>query len=274
MRIRVALARFLISLGRFVQSSALMVMRPDDLIEFSRQTYAKARSVDAWNQPEILEMGLSPAETALLEKLPAVKGKLLLLGVGSGREAIAFGKRGYEVTGVDFIPRMLTNAEKNAARCGLEFNGLLQNISALNVPADSFDLIWLSVSLYSAIPTRTRRIEMLRRIAKALVSSGYLVCQFHWDELRPNSHLAERFRKLIAFLTAGHLDYEPGDQLWGNVEFMHAFSDLDKLKTEFESAGFELVDFHISKENLSGGAVLKPSRFPDNRFETVRFDSN
>lgn len=258
MRRRVTLARFLISLGRFVQSSAMMVMRPDDLIEFSRQTYAKTTSVDAWNQPDILELGLTSNETALLEKLPAVKGKLLLLGVGSGREAIAFGKRGYKVTGVDFIPGMLTRAKKNVARCGLEFDGLLQDISALNLPADSFDLIWLSVSLYSAIPTRTRRIEMLRRIAKALVSSGYLVCQFHWNKLRPNSSLAERFRKLIAFLTAGYIDYEPGDQLWGNVEFIHAFSDPDKLKTEFELAGFELVHFHISKENLSGGAVLKP----------------
>ena len=117
MRIRVALARFLISLGRLIQSSALMVMRPDDMIEFGRQTYAKAKTIDAWNRQDILRMGLNPEEMTLLEKLPLKEGKLLL-GVGGGREAIAFGELGFEVVGVDFIPQMLVKAEHNAAPMG------------------------------------------------------------------------------------------------------------------------------------------------------------
>ncbi|MBW1825074.1 MAG: hypothetical protein JRI87_11020 [Deltaproteobacteria bacterium] len=67
----------IISLGRLIKSSALMVMRPDDMIEFGRQTYAKAKSIDAWNRQDILRMGLNPEEMTLLEKLPLKKGKLL-----------------------------------------------------------------------------------------------------------------------------------------------------------------------------------------------------
>ncbi|MBW1863253.1 MAG: class I SAM-dependent methyltransferase, partial [Deltaproteobacteria bacterium] len=156
---------------------------------------------------------------------------------------------------------MLVKAEHNAARWGVGFNGLVQEISKLDVPADSFDLVWLSASMYSTVPTSKRRIDMLRRIGNALGSGGYLVCQFHWDETHQNSPLAESFRKAIAFLTSGYFDYEQGDQLWGNVEFIHSFSDPNRLKAEFESGGFELIHIHISKKNLSGGAVLKPRTF-------------
>ncbi|NIV37994.1 MAG: hypothetical protein GWN58_53840, partial [Anaerolineae bacterium] len=48
MSIRVSLARFLLQLGDFVQSLAVVVMKPDDLIEFSRQTYDKPQNVEGW----------------------------------------------------------------------------------------------------------------------------------------------------------------------------------------------------------------------------------
>jgi hypothetical protein len=53
MGLRIRLAHFLIRLGRFIQSLALMVMRPDDLVEFSRQTYDKKDHVESWSSDEI-----------------------------------------------------------------------------------------------------------------------------------------------------------------------------------------------------------------------------
>ena len=46
MRVRVSLARGLLRLGAFIQSLPVVVMRPDDLVEFSRQSYARPRTVD------------------------------------------------------------------------------------------------------------------------------------------------------------------------------------------------------------------------------------
>ena len=83
MRPRIALGRFLIRLGKFVQSLAVMVMRPDDLVEFGRQMYTRPHNVASWGRPGLVDRGLSPDETALLEKLP--------LAASQGRSAAAPG---------------------------------------------------------------------------------------------------------------------------------------------------------------------------------------
>lgn len=61
MRPRVALGRFLVRLGRFIESLAVVVMRPEDLVAFSRERYARPGSVDEWGQ-EFLHLFLSAEE--------------------------------------------------------------------------------------------------------------------------------------------------------------------------------------------------------------------
>jgi SAM-dependent methyltransferase len=229
MRPRVSLARFLIRLGKFVQSTALMVMRPDDLVEFSRQMYARPHNVASWGRPDLVERGLNPEEEALLEHLPGKEGRLLLLGVGGGREAIPLARLGFCVTGVDFVPGMVKLAQENAARQGLAIEGLVQEISALDVPPESYDVVWLSAAMYSCVPTRQRRVAMLRRVRQALRPGGHFVCGFHWGVQEEHSPQVERVRRLVATLSRGHLAYEPGDMLWHQVEFIHGFLSEEAL---------------------------------------------
>lgn len=257
MRFRVFLGRSLVRLGRFVQSLALMVMRPDDLVAFSRKSYAKHGSIVSWGGPELVDSGLNPDEKALLDKVPVKSGQLLLLGLGGGREAIFLGKNGFQITGIDFIPEMLESAHQNAARYGIKIDGLVQEISKLEVPPDTFDLVWLSAAMYSSIPTRHRRIEMLKRIGSALKPNGYFVCQFFWTTSDEFSSKTERIRKFFAYLTLGNLWYEKGDILWTNQEFIHAFSKENELMAEFENADFEAVCMHFDEDMSRGGAVLK-----------------
>ena len=256
MRPRITLGRFLIRLGRFVESLAVMVMRPDDLIEFSRQCYARPHMVDIWGQAGRMEQGLRPGETALLDALPLREGRLLLLGVGGGREAIPLAQEGFAVTGVDFVPGLVEKAIENAAQQGLKIEGLVQEISELDVPANSYDVVWLETAMYSYVPTQQRRVEMLRRIGKALRPSGYLACGFRWDARSGFSRKGLWARKAVAYLTLGNLWYEPGDELSGGIEFVHAFSSEEELRSEFEAGGFEVLHVHIPR-GLSGGAVLE-----------------
>ena len=172
MRPRITLARFLIQMGKFVESLAVMVMRPDDLVEFGRQTYTRPHNVASWGRSDLVERGLRPDETALLEKLPLKEGRLLLLGVGGGREAIPLARMGFDVTGVDFVPGMVELAKENAAQRGVRIEGLVQEISRLDVPASSYDVVWLCAAMYSCVPTRQRRVAMLRRIRQALRPGG------------------------------------------------------------------------------------------------------
>ena len=257
MRIRVSLGRMLVRLGRFIQSLALMVMRPDDLVEYNRQSYAKPGSIGAWSDPDLIDAGLNSDEMIFWNKVPLKSGRLFLLGLGDGREAIFFGKNGFQVTGVDFVPEMVATAIHNAARCGVRIEGITQEISLLNLPAGTFDTVWLSAAMYSSIPTRKRRTAMLKRIRAAIKSSGYFICQFHWDTPRAVSPEVERARKVFAFLTRGNLWYETGDMLWANQEFIHAFSTEDDLRAEFSDGGFKSVFIHFDEGKLRGGAVLQ-----------------
>ncbi len=58
-----------------------------------------------------------PEVMALAEKLPP--GRALDLGCGYGRSAIYLARHGWQVDGVDFIPKAVTEAKKRAREAGL-----------------------------------------------------------------------------------------------------------------------------------------------------------
>jgi ubiquinone/menaquinone biosynthesis C-methylase UbiE len=203
-----------------------------------------------------VDAGLTRDERGLWEKVPCRAGCLLVLGGGGGREAIFFGHKGFGLTGMDFSEQMLAQAGDCAAQRGLDFQGWLGEISQIEAPAGSFDVVWISMFLYSVVLTRRRRVEMLRRIWKTLKPGGYLVCSFHWDPRARLSRKGELFRKALAWLTIGNIGFENGDFLFGTIEFRHAFSSEDELRSEFEEGGFQVVDIEILEGGLRGGAVL------------------
>lgn len=256
-RLRIAAAYFMIRMGKLLQSLAVVVMRPDDLIEFSRRNYARPVGVADWSRAGLVDEGLTPEEKALLEESPVRTGRLLILGLGGGREAIALAKDGYRVTGVDFVAEMIDRAKASAARQGFSLEGLVQEISRLDVAPETYDLVWLSARMYSCIPTRQRRVEMLRRIVRALRADGCFICQFHWDPQQHQRPWLLQVHRAVAWLTLGHLQFEPGDALWFNVEFIHTFSDKAQLEMEFDEGGFELLHLAVPDENISGGALLQ-----------------
>ena len=257
MGLRVNLGRALISLGNFIQSLPVMVMRPDDLVEFSRQTYARSHNVEAWSEDELVDSGLTPDEIEMAQAFNTKKGALLLLGLGGGREAIPFAKMGFQVTGVDYIPAMVENSIENAAKRGVHIEGIVQEISSLDVQEKTFDVVWISRHMYSCIPTRNRRVEMVRRIALALKPGGIFLCQFQWNPRPKSAGTGEVVRRMVALFTLGNLDYEPGDILWQNVEFVHAFSSEDTIHSELEEGGLSVVRLQTSPTSIRGWAVAK-----------------
>jgi SAM-dependent methyltransferase len=258
MRPRIRVARFLVRLGDFIKSLAMRVMRPDDLVEIGRQSYARADLVKYWGSAGMAGGGLDPFESGLLEKVPAPPGRLLLLAVGGGREAIPLAHLGFAVTGVDFIPELVEKAKENAAGRGVTIEGLVQEIAQLEVPPASYDLVWLGNLMYSAIPSRRRRVQMLRRIHQALTPGGHFICTFRWGPAHGFSSTAEFVRQAFAFLTLGNLWFEPGDDL--NVfEFFHVFSSEAGLLSEFGEGGLTVLNLQVPEgwKGGRGGAVLQ-----------------
>ena len=257
MSTRVSLGRGLLRLGTFVQSLALMVMRPDDLVEFSRQTYARPHNVEAWAEDEVVDSGLSPDELDLLASVPATTGHLLLLGVGGGREAIPLARMGFQVTGVDYVAAMVERARENAARRGVSIEGLVQEMSRLDVPPGAYDVVWLSRAMYSCVPTHGRRVEMVRRIARALKRDGLFLCQFHWRAGAEPPGRGAVVRRVVAACTLGNLAYEAGDTLWQNIEFVHQFTSEDAIRSELEEGGLCVLRIHTAPASARGSAVCR-----------------
>ena len=255
MQLRINLAHFLIELGAFFQSLPVVVMRPDDLIEFSRQNYARPHDVEGWAEDGLVDSGLSADELDLLSAVHEKTGDLLLLGVGGGREAVPLARMGFRVTGVDYVIKMVDRAKENAARRGVQFEGIVQEISKLDVTSNTYHVVWLSRAMYSCVPTRERRVEMVRRIASSLKSGGFFLCQFHWDPRYQLSGKGRFIRQFIAACTLGNTAYEEGDILWGNIEFVHIFTSEDDVRSELEEGGLSVTQIKTDLNSIRGGAI-------------------
>lgn len=257
MRVRVAAGRFLIRVGRFVQSLAVMVMRPGDLVAFNRSVYSSPASVAGWAEDSLVDAGLSADEKALLDKVPARGGELLLLGAGGGREAVTLAAMGFHVTGVDFVPELAARAEENASRRGRPVKVLVQDMCRLEVPWSFYDVAWLTSGAYSSVPSRRRRLEMLARVRRALKPGGYFLCQFLCSDEREFRSGWELLRRGFSWLTLGNLSYMRGDRLAAGLEFAHFFAGLDEVRSEFEEGGFRVLDLSLPVSGPRGGAVLQ-----------------
>jgi SAM-dependent methyltransferase len=254
---RKKIARFFFLIGNFIQSLAVVVMKPKDLIEFGRDFYMKPESIETWSQKKSLAIGLTQEEKELLFQLPLKKGRLLLLGIGGGRDAIPLAKMGYKVTGVDYVPELVERAKISALKEGVKIEGIVQEISHFDVENNSFDIVWLcSYGMYSHLPSRAWRIDMLERIRRALKSGGYFVCQFMQGDADNMFSKGDGLRKIFAYLTFGNTKYEKGDGFYNYSQFVHIFSADGAVKTEFEDAGFEVIYFNIF-EGGRGGAILR-----------------
>jgi SAM-dependent methyltransferase len=116
---------------------------------------------------------MSPLYTRFLYWLPN-SGHILDAGCGSGRDAFAFQKRGYQVAAFDASP---TLAKFAATYCGLSVQVMrFQEINWLR----RFDGIWACASLLH-VPA-AELPDVLIRMADALKPRGVLYASFKYGQ--------------------------------------------------------------------------------------------
>ena len=254
--LRVHAAKALIRAANFLKSLVVVLLPPQGLIEFSRRTYEREKEIEDWGKEELINGGLSDTEKIIVKNLPVSSGKMLILGLGGGREAIPLAKMGFQVTGVDFVAGMIEKARETARKKGVQIEGLLQEISELDVEEGSHDIVWLSTFMYSSIPSKKRRLRLLERVRKGLKIGGVFVCQFWYEKTNPRKG-PETFKKVLAYLSLGNISYEQGDRLWYDREFQHCFSDETELRKEFTEAAFQIEKLVVKPEARQGFAILR-----------------
>ena len=115
---------------------------------------------------------LDPALAArILDRVPR-GARVLVAGSGAGREAFALERLGYEVSGVDFSPRMVEAANAEAVRRGSSARFGIADLRFHDELAGSLGAVVFTYDVYSFLPGLGDREALLARVRRWLAGGG------------------------------------------------------------------------------------------------------
>jgi 2-polyprenyl-3-methyl-5-hydroxy-6-metoxy-1,4-benzoquinol methylase len=130
---------------------------------------------DAWASSTLIEDVLVrecfEAPTALenqfiLSRMGPLPGKKLLdIGAGLGESSVYFALQGARVTTVDISKQMVETALALGRKFGVELEGIVSTAEGLNLPRDSYDIIYIANTIHH-IQNRDSLFEQMRRALK------------------------------------------------------------------------------------------------------------
>ena len=87
--------------------------------------------------------------SSLLVEIGPLAGKSLLdIGSGLGESSVYFALQGAKVTIVDISPEMVATAQSLGRKFGVELQGIVSGAEDLNLPAESYDLIYIANTIH------------------------------------------------------------------------------------------------------------------------------
>lgn len=128
----------------------------------------------------IANSALSRYDTqVLLHQFPQ-PGRLVDLGCGTGRHALEFAARGFDVLGVDLSREMLAQLQTKAREARVDVAALRANLCDLGgLPEASFDHAILMYATLGMIPAAEDRDRVLRQARRLLRPGGRLALHVH-----------------------------------------------------------------------------------------------
>jgi SAM-dependent methyltransferase len=116
----------------------------------------------------------------ILSKMGPLAGKRLLdLGAGLGESSVYFALQGATVTTVDVSPQMVETALNLGKKFGVALMGLVAGAEDLDLPADSYDIIYVANTIHHVHD----RAELFAKMSRALKPGGMF---FSYDPLAYN----------------------------------------------------------------------------------------
>lgn len=140
------------------------------------ERFSKPESIDEMN--ERVSMGLFRWEETVVKRSFPVKGRILDIGCGCGREAIRLAEMGYNVTAVDISEAQLEQARINAYKAGVDIEFI--KVDGLNMPDRQFDVIILWTQVLGNIEKKEDQLILLMNCVKALKNDGLISASGHY----------------------------------------------------------------------------------------------
>lgn len=201
---------------------------------------------------EQVKEGLDEIERSLVNGPMAKRGRVLDVGCGGGREAIALAKLGYGVVGIDIASRMIETAQKNASQEGLGIVFMTLAAHEVTRRLGSFDYVFTTPGFYQCLPTKKLRIRTLQALASVLEPDGKLFLSAPWVlpgyRYGLRARLVDWLRYLRRLMPGEILTTQPGDRLLGFVSpvsdpklpvFHHVFCRREAIEKELLEAGLD-----------------------------------
>ena len=184
--------------------------------------------------------GLWSWEEAVIERIFGDCRTILIAAAGGGREAIALGSKGFEVTAFDCSETLTRAARTNLAKAGVK--AVVLDSAPDDVPdgLGEYDGLLVGRGAYHHIPGRQRRIQFLKKCRAHLPANAPLFLDdFH--VMPPDNKGLMRTAVIARFVRRMRSSQEPvelGDQL-NPANFYHRFQ-REQMETELSEAGFQL----------------------------------
>ncbi len=236
------------------------VLPPDRLARQVRSHYDRLYTPhQAPTKEELQEDRLEAWEMHVLTRYRINSGRLLAMGTGWGREALAIARRGVTVVGVETNPVALRVAQTYAAQAGISAHFHRADFTALPYADGSFDFAFLATTMYSAIPGMAKRQAWLTGLRRLLKPGGLVVLSFERKSHPPGraTAISRRLNTFLHRLPGANRDYRPGDS-YAVEHYMHVFQSEGELRAELEGAGSSIHELRWTQ----GYAVVS---FPKSR---------
>ncbi len=128
------------------------------------------------------DSGLTPPELyAYMDSHPP--GRAIDLGCGTGTNVLALAQRGWQVTGIDFVPRAIKLAKQKIKRANQQAELRVGDVTKLEGIAGPFDLA-LDIGCFHGIADKAAYLTQLTRVLAP--GGGWLLYGF----FKPASQLA------------------------------------------------------------------------------------
>jgi SAM-dependent methyltransferase len=222
--------------------------RLDDLRNAIQREWDAGAAID-WER--YTATGLAAWEDAFYSRHLHPGERVLVVGCGTGRELVALIERGFRAEGVDVAPECARLARQALADRGLAGQVHTAAIEELSLPGD-FDAIVFAALVYSLIPQASRRVAVLRRVARHLRPGGRILVTYLLPAGPPARPVLIELARAVAALTRSDWRPEHGDVLIPAgrrmfTYFEHRFAPAE-AEREVESAGLRIVAHETDSE--------------------------
>jgi ubiquinone/menaquinone biosynthesis C-methylase UbiE len=236
-------------LANLLQELLPALLPPDQLFNGVRKRYDTiytARS--SFSQAEMEDQGFDMWEADVMSRYHINTGRMLAMGTGRGREAIAIARRGVTVVGVEINPIAVQEAQRFAIASGIPARFHRANFTALPYVDASFDFALIATTMYSAIPGTAARQAWLTRVGRLLKPGGFVIVSFE-RELAPPSRtrtISKPLNAVLHKLPGANRGYRIGDS-YSAEHYMHAFQSEDEIRAELLGAGAHIRELNWVK---------------------------